>query len=85
MPSRHRSPLLGWHPPPELAAWVRAEAERRGVHLSTILNEAIHDAEHHRTTREALDAYAQQNKDLHRENLMLRDENVRLRSEGKVS
>ena len=41
MPSRHKAPLLGWHPPAELQAWVRAEAERRGVPLSVILNEAV--------------------------------------------
>jgi hypothetical protein len=44
MPSRHKSPLLGWHPqPPELVAWVRAEAKRRGVPLSVVLNEALAD------------------------------------------
>jgi hypothetical protein len=40
-PSRHKTPLLGWHAPAELAAWVRAEAERRGVPITVILNEAI--------------------------------------------
>jgi hypothetical protein len=44
-PSKHRSPLLGWHPnPPELAEWVRGKAERRGVPLSTILNEIVQAA-----------------------------------------
>ena len=41
MPSRHRSPLLGWHPPAELSAWARDEAERRGVRLSALLTEAL--------------------------------------------
>ena len=41
MPSRHKTPLLGWHPPAGLAAWVRAEAGRRGVPLSAVLNEAV--------------------------------------------
>jgi hypothetical protein len=38
---RHKSPLLGWHPPAELSAWVRDEAERRGVTVSVVLNEAV--------------------------------------------
>jgi hypothetical protein len=41
MPGRNKNPLLGWHPPAELSAWVRAEAERRGVPLSVILTEAV--------------------------------------------
>ena len=41
MPSRHKTPLLGWHPPAGLSAWVRAEAERRDVPISVILNEAV--------------------------------------------
>ena len=41
MHGEHKSPLLGWHPPAELSAWVRAEAKRRGVLLSVILNEAV--------------------------------------------
>jgi len=41
MPNRHKAPLLGWHPPAGLSAWVRAEAARRGVTVSVILNEAI--------------------------------------------
>jgi hypothetical protein len=41
MPGKNKTPLLGWHPPAGLAAWVRAEAERRGVTISTILNEAL--------------------------------------------
>ena len=40
----HKSPLLGWHPPAELSAWVRGEAKRRGVPLSVILNEAVEAA-----------------------------------------
>jgi len=41
MPSKHKAPLLGWHPPAELSAWVRDEAARRGVPLSRVLNAAI--------------------------------------------
>ena len=41
MPNKHKSPMLGWHPPAELSAWVRAEAERRGVPLKVILDEAL--------------------------------------------
>jgi len=41
VPSKHKSPLLGWHPPAELSAWVRAEAQRRGVPISAVLNEAV--------------------------------------------
>ena len=41
MASRNKAPLLGWHPPAELSAWVRAEAERRGVKISVVLNEAL--------------------------------------------
>jgi hypothetical protein len=40
---RNKTPLLGWHPPAELSAWVRAEAERRDVKLSVVLNEAIEE------------------------------------------
>jgi hypothetical protein len=40
-PSKHKTPLLGWHPPAELSAWVRAEAQRRGVKLSDLLTEAL--------------------------------------------
>lgn len=41
MPNKHKSPMLGWHPPTELSAWVRAEAERRDVPLKVILDEAL--------------------------------------------
>jgi hypothetical protein len=41
MPNKHRNPTLCWHPPAELGAWARAEAERRGVHLKVILDEAL--------------------------------------------
>jgi hypothetical protein len=44
MAGKNLNPMLGWHPPPELAAWVRAEAQRRNVPLSTVLNEAITQA-----------------------------------------
>ena len=44
MPGRNKNPLLGWHPPAELAAWAREEAERRGGGrgaLSDLLTEAL--------------------------------------------
>lgn len=55
MPNQHSAPLLGWHPPAELSAWVRAEAGRRGVPLKVVLNEAV---EHYREAveREAANA-----------------------------
>ena len=40
MPNKHANPTLCWHPPAELSAWARAEAERRGVALKVILDEA---------------------------------------------
>jgi hypothetical protein len=43
MPNKHKTPLLGWHPPAELAEWVRTEAQRRDVPLSVILTEALSD------------------------------------------
>ena len=43
MSNRHKSPMLGWHPPAELSAWARAEAERREVDLSAVLTEALSD------------------------------------------
>ena len=43
MPNQHSSPMLGWHPPAELSAWARAEAERRAVPLSVVLTEALED------------------------------------------
>jgi hypothetical protein len=33
--------MLGWRPPAEHSAWVRAEAERRDVDLKVILDEAL--------------------------------------------
>lgn len=41
MPNQHKTPMLGWHPPAEDSAWVRAEAKRREVDLKVILNEAL--------------------------------------------
>jgi hypothetical protein len=43
MTDKHKSPLLGWHPPAELGAWARAEAKRRDVPLSVVLSEALAD------------------------------------------
>ena len=44
MTAGNKTPLLGWHPRAELQAWVRAEAQRRGVDLSVVLNEALEAA-----------------------------------------
>lgn len=41
MPGKNKYPLLGWHPPADLAAWARAEAARRGVPLAAVLTEAL--------------------------------------------
>lgn len=41
MPGKNKTPLLGWHPPAELSAWVRAEAERRGVTIAQVLTESV--------------------------------------------
>ncbi len=41
MPGKNKNPLLGWHPPAELSAWVRTEAQERGVDLSVVLTEAV--------------------------------------------
>jgi len=32
---------IGWHPPAELSAWARAEAQRRNVTVSVVLTEAL--------------------------------------------
>ena len=37
----HRKPLVGWNAPEGDAAWLRAEAGRRGVTLTVILNEML--------------------------------------------
>lgn len=44
MPGQHANRLLGWHPPAELSAWVRAQSKARGVPISQVLNEAIRAA-----------------------------------------
>lgn len=42
MPNQHKTALLGWHPSSaEDAAWVRTEAERRGVDLKVVLDEML--------------------------------------------
>lgn len=43
MPNKHKTPMLGWHPPAELSEWVKAEAERRGVPYRVLLDEALAD------------------------------------------
>jgi hypothetical protein len=42
MPGKNKTPLLGWHPADaSLVAWVRTEAQRRGVPLARVLDEAL--------------------------------------------
>ena len=42
MPGKNKTPLLGWHPASAgTVAWVRAEAQRRGVPIARILDEAV--------------------------------------------
>lgn len=42
MPNQHKVKGFSWHPrSPELAAWARAEAKRRGVYLKVVLDEAL--------------------------------------------
>jgi hypothetical protein len=43
VPNQPKNPMLGWRPPAELSAWVRAEAARRGVPIKVILDEALED------------------------------------------
>jgi hypothetical protein len=48
MPSQHKTPLLGWHPPAELLARIRAEVKRRGVTLAAFLTQAVSEyLDHH--------------------------------------
>jgi hypothetical protein len=44
MPGRNKSPLLGWHPPAELAEWVRAEAQREDTTITHLLNTILYCA-----------------------------------------
>lgn len=39
MVGKNKTPLLGWHASAEVSAWVRAEAQRRGVPIAVILEE----------------------------------------------
>ena len=44
MPGKNKTPLVGWHPSVDLAAWLRSEVERRGGGRgvrSVILDEAL--------------------------------------------
>ena len=46
MPSQHSedNKVLGWrNPPPELAAWLREQADQPGVTISGLLTEAVTD------------------------------------------
>ena len=54
----HLKPFIGWNPPAEDSEWARAEAERRGVKLSTILTEALSEyrAKHSRPREDAAPA-----------------------------
>jgi hypothetical protein len=56
MPNQHKTPMLGWHPPAEDSAWVRAEAERRDVDLKVILNEALAEYRERHENREGSEA-----------------------------
>jgi hypothetical protein len=48
MPSQHKTPLLGWHPPAKLLARIRAEVKRRGITLAAWLSEAaLAHLDHH--------------------------------------
>lgn len=54
MPGQNKTPLLGWHPRSAgLAARARAEAERRGVPLARILDEALTEYLERQTARAA--------------------------------
>ncbi len=44
MPGKNKTPLLGWHASAELAEWVRAEAQRRGVTITTVLEQIVQAA-----------------------------------------
>ena len=53
MPGKNKNPLLGWHPESaELAAWIRAEAERRGLTLRAFLDDVL-TRERERAERDA--------------------------------
>ena len=39
MTGKNKTPLLGWHASAEASAWVRAEAQRRGVPIAVVLEE----------------------------------------------
>jgi hypothetical protein len=42
MPNQHKNALLGWNPAdPTLKPWVKAEAERRGMTIRELLDEAL--------------------------------------------
>lgn len=40
---RNRYPLVGWHPPAELATWARTRAALEGRRLSALLTEALEE------------------------------------------
>jgi hypothetical protein len=44
MTGKNKTPLIGWHPRPDLVAWLKAEVKRRGGKRgvqSDILDEAL--------------------------------------------
>ena len=42
MTGKHATPLIGWHSAdPALKPWIKAEAERRDVTASAVLDEAL--------------------------------------------
>jgi hypothetical protein len=52
MVGKHANPVLGWHCPAGLRAWVEDEADRRSVTLSVILTEALSEYRSLRTPPE---------------------------------
>jgi hypothetical protein len=42
MPGKNATPLIGWHSTdPTLKPWISAEAERRGITVRELLDEAL--------------------------------------------
>lgn len=44
MPNKHKTPLVGWHPPADLAARFKALLERRGGDRRGVKSEALNEA-----------------------------------------
>ncbi len=41
MPDRHKTPVLGWRAPSDLATWLRAEAKRQSITITALITEAV--------------------------------------------